>query len=467
MSVPAWVQDAIFYQIFPDRFANGDPGNDPVNVHAWGAEPTIWDFQGGDLQGVLDHLDYLSDMGVNALYFNPIFLSTSNHRYNTSDYYTIDPKLGSMEVFRNLLEQVHRRGIRMILDGVFNHCGRGFFAFNDVMENQKHSAYQDWFHIKQFPLEAYTPGDAENFLGWWKFKSLPKFNTDNPQVRDYIYGVARYWINEGIDGWRLDVPSEIDDDDFWAGFRDVVKSANPEAYLLGEIWKVEPRWVGPNHFDGLMNYPMRDALVDLIENNSITPEGFIEEIESLLGAYDRENTFAHFVPLGSHDTPRIATILGGDFRKVKLFYSILYCYPGAPALYYGDEIGLEGGEDPGCRKAFLWDESQWNNDLRGHIKQLIQIRHQYEELRRGDLFFVPCEPGGVIGIGRRGERASCVLVFNSTDKSKDVRLPVSSLGWAESQVVQELLMQEQHIVSEGKLGLHLTPFQALLLRGEG
>jgi glycosidase len=211
---------------------------------------------------------------------------------------------------------------------------------------------------------------------------------------------------------------------------------------------------------------MRDALVELVENASITTAGFIQEIEALLGAYPRENTFAHYVPLGSHDTPRIATILGGDLRKLKLFYSVLFCYPGAPALYYGDEVGLEGGEDPGCRKAFPWDEAQWDHELRGHIKQLIQIRKRVEELRHGDLFFVPCDPSGVIGMGRRGSESSCVMVFNSTDQSKDVRFPVSSLDWPESQRIGELLTGEKYIVSEGKLGLHLTPYQAIILRAE-
>jgi cyclomaltodextrinase len=466
MGVPAWVQDAIFYQIFPDRFANGDPGNDPVNVHPWGEKPTAWDFQGGDLQGVIQHLDYLVDLGINAIYLNPIFQSTSNHRYNTSDYFKIDPKLGDPDVFRTLLNEAHKRELRLVLDGVFNHCGRGFFAFNDVMENQQQSPYLDWFHIKRFPLEAYKPGDAEDYEGWWKFKSLPKFNTGNPQVRRYLFDVARYWIDQGIDGWRLDVPNEINDDDFWAEFRQVVKQANPEAYLVGEIWKVDPRWVGPNHFDGLMNYPFRDLLIGLIGDHSLSPNDFVQDLNSLIEAYPLENTFSHYVPLGSHDTPRLATVLKGDQRKLKLCYLMLFSYPGAPAIYYGDEIGLKGGKDPDCRRAFPWEESVWDHELRSFIKRLIQLRREHDELRRGEVALIPCEPAGVIAMVRKLPESAILFVFNSTGGSLDVRLPVSEMGWIETQIINELLMDEQHVVSEGKIGLHLTPYQGILMRGD-
>jgi glycosidase len=463
MGVPDWVQDSVFYQIFPDRFANGDPTNDPVNVHNWGEKPTIWHFQGGDLQGVVQRLGYLSDLGVNAIYFNPIFQASSNHRYNTSNYYKIDPKLGSMEDFQVLRDEVHQLGMRFILDGVFNHCGRGFFAFVDVMENQEQSPYRDWFHIKRFPLNAFKPGDARNYLGWYKLKSLPKFNTRNPHVRQYIFDVARFWINEGIDGWRLDVPNEIDDDTFWAEFRQVVKQANPEAYLFGEIWEVDPRWVDPDHFDGLMNYPLRDALMELLLKNTMSVKKFIEGIETIVNAYPRENTFAHYVPLGSHDTPRLATILNGDRRKLKLFYLMLFCFPGAPAIYYGDEIGLRGGKDPDCRRAFPWDEGKWDHDLRSYIQILISLRRATKTLRRGDIRFIPCDTPGVVVMARSLPHENTLLVFNATDTSLDFRLAVEGLDWPESQPIDNLLTKETHIVSEGCIGIHLSPYQGMIL----
>ncbi|MCS6949257.1 MAG: alpha-amylase family glycosyl hydrolase, partial [bacterium] len=212
---PDWVKHAVFYQIFPDRFANGDPSNDPANVQPWGTPPTYYNFMGGDLQGILQKLDYLQELGVTAVYLNPIFQSTSNHRYNTYDYYRIDPKLGTLEDFHALLGEMHRRGMRLILDGVFNHCGRGFYPFHDVVENGSHSPYVQWFHIREFPIHPYDGRKKANYESWWGIRSLPKFNTDHPPVRQFLLGVARHWIEQGADGWRLDVPNEIDDDEFW------------------------------------------------------------------------------------------------------------------------------------------------------------------------------------------------------------------------------------------------------------
>jgi cyclomaltodextrinase len=179
MTVPNWVPDAIFYQIFPDRFANGNPENDPINVQAWGSAPNRWDYQGGDLRGIIEKFDYLLDLGINAIYLNPIFHSTANHRYHTIDYLKIDPFLGELADFKELLALAHSKNIRVILDSVLNHCGRGFFAFSDVLENEEHSAYRDWFHISKFPLNAHTKGKAQNYKAWWGIKDLPKFNTSN------------------------------------------------------------------------------------------------------------------------------------------------------------------------------------------------------------------------------------------------------------------------------------------------
>ena len=245
MTVPDWVQDAIFYQIFPDRFANGDAANDPFNVQPWGSPPQLRGFQGGDLEGVIQKLDYLHTLGINAIYLNPIFQAASSHRYDTYDYFKIDPKLGDLDAFKRLLTVAHGLGIRVIVDGVFNHCGRGFFAFQDILENESDSPYLKWFHVKGFPLNAYGDQPPPNYECWWQHKSLPKFNTDEPAVRKYLLDVSRYWIEQGADGWRLDVPNEINDEEFWAEFRSLVKGINPHAYTLGEIWDVNPRWIGP------------------------------------------------------------------------------------------------------------------------------------------------------------------------------------------------------------------------------
>ena len=460
MTVPYWVQDAIFYQIFPDRFYNGDPANDPPNYDPWGSKPTIWGFQGGDLRGVITKLDYLLDLGVNAVYFNPIFQATSNHRYNISDYYKIDPKLGTNADFLALLDTAHHNGIRVVIDGVFNHCGRGFFAFNDVLENHGHSPYLDWFHLSNIPPDAYSPGEADDYQAWWNFKSLPKFNTDNPRVRKYIMDVARYWIRLGADGWRLDVPSEIDDPEFWDEFRSVVKSENPDAYLVGEIWDGDPRWVGPKTFDGLMNYPVREGLIDFMMGQKDSGE-FSDVLTKQLEQYARENVYAMYNLLGSHDTKRIKTKLEGDQKKLKMAYQFLFAFPGAPAIYYGDEVGLDGGKDPDCRKAFPWNESTWDHKLHQLIHKLISIRKKNPALRRGAFqeVFKDSKRGGY-GFARVLGDESLLMVMNASGTRRQFRLVVDALNWQDGRIVHDEISGEEMIVSGNELSLTLDSWSA-------
>lgn len=458
MAVPYWIQDAIFYQIFPDRFANGDPQNDPPNVHPWGAEPTIWNFMGGDLRGVIQRFDYLLDLGINTLYFNPIFQATSNHRYNISNYYQIDPKLGEIRDFQSLLDLAHRNNIRVIIDGVFNHCGRGFFAFNDVLENHSHSPYLDWFHLNNIPPDAYSPGDADDYEAWWRFKSLPKFNTDNPQVREYILNIARYWIRAGADGWRLDVPNEIDDAEFWAEFRAVVKSENPDAYLLGEIWDGDPAWVGETAFDGLMNYPMRDALLDLLLEK-ITVVEFGQRIDQLLSQYPRENVYAMFLPLGSHDTRRVMTVLKGDVEKVKMSFIFQMAFPGAPSVYYGDEIGLEGGKDPDNRRAFPWNRAEWQQDLYRFVRRLISLRNEHPVMRRGEYQTILVdETQGGYAFARSLGQSVVLVILNASSSQQKIRLPVKDFHWADGRILRDLISHQELVVSEGEIVITAEPW---------
>lgn len=463
MSVPDWVKDSVFYQIFPDRFCNGDVSNDPPNLVSWNAKPTNTGFQGGDLRGVIDRMYYLLDLGINAIYLNPIFLAASNHRYNTTDYFQIDPKLGTMQDFKTLLDVAHRNQIRVVLDGVFNHCGRGFFAFNDILENQANSPYVDWFHIKHFPVDAYSPGDATTYTGWWKYKSLPKFNTTNPRVRNYIFSVARYWIEQGIDGWRLDVPNEIDDDGFWYEFRQLVKNTKSDAYILGEIWDGDPRWADEKHCDGLMNYPIRTLVIDLLsgKTNAAT---FMKETEGWLEKYPVENSYAMYNTLGSHDTERIFTVLEKDLDKTKLAYLFLFTYPGTPAVYYGDEIGLEGGRDPDCRHTFSWDETTWNVDLRQWVKNLIRLRKEKNSLRRGTYNVLQVSGSNNVFAYSRvdGSDFTCVI---GNPSNQNVRVTVD-LGQALPSgylQVRNLLRSEIYTIDAGKITVELNRDSGMLL----
>jgi glycosidase len=458
MTIPSWVPDSVFYQIFPDRFAKGDPSLTPPNVQQWGSPPTNSGFQGGDLRGIMQHFDYLLDLGINALYLNPIFQSSSNHRYNTYDYYKVDPKLGDLTVFKEFLKLAHINNVHVIIDGVFNHCGRGFFAFNDLLENGINSPYLDWFHTTTFPLDAYTPGDARYYEAWWKLKSLPKFNTKNNFVRKYLFEVARYWIAQGVDGWRLDVPNEIDDDSFWEEFRSVVLQANNDAYLLGEIWTLDPRWVNDKHFDGIMNYPLREMILQIFHGEMNELQLNMKDIENLIEAYPEENRTSMYSVLGTHDTERLFTNLECSTQKAKLAYFLQFSFPGVPGIYYGDEVGLQGEKDPDCRRSFLWDQSTWNLELRYWIKFLISLRKQSAGLRRGKFQFIEITNSNGTYIFSRGMGADAIIVAaNFNNLPQHIEIPVTEIGWKDGRRITDLFSNQKSYVIGQKLPIDLPP----------
>lgn len=382
---PKWVEEVVFYQIFPDRFAKSETYRVPGDFTPWGTKPTRSNLCGGNLRGIIEHLDYLEDLGVGALYLCPIFKSNSNHRYHTYDYFSIDPVLGTEGDFLELLEKAHQRGIRVILDGVFNHCSRGFFQFDSVLELGKESPYVDWFHIQGFPLNAY--GGEPNYKCWWNMPALPKFNTDNPQVREFLFSVAEYWTSRGIDGWRLDVPNEIDDDSFWQEFRVRVKKINPEAYIVGEIWDNPSRWLQGDQFDGVMNYRLRKLLLETFLSNEVEPslkwQNFSKELQNIL-------KFPFGISLNllsSHDTRRLIAQPESSLEKMKFLWTLLFFLPGTPCIYYGEEIAMEGGKDPDNRRCFPWGTflPEEKNSFFHCIKELIRWRKSENTLKYGEL----------------------------------------------------------------------------------
>ena len=431
-TTPDWVKDAVFYQIFPDRFTQSARVSKPSNLEPWDSPPTTHGFKGGDLLGVAERLDYLEDLGINAIYFNPIFQSAANHRYHTHDYYQVDPILGGNEAFRELLDAAHARGIRVVLDGVFNHASRGFFQFHHTLENGAASPYLDWFYFDEERLQAGKQLDAYpspqkarrlcrthrslkelGYQAWWDLPALPEFNTDNPEVRAFIFDVARHWIEFGSDGWRLDVPQEIDDDGFWQEFRRVVKAANSEAYIVGEIWFDANRWLQGDQFDAVMNYIFNRACLGFFGGERLDtthrPGGytlkplsatqFADAVDDMLALYDWEVTLAQLNLLSSHDMPRFLTLVQGDEPALRLATLFQMTFPGAPCIYYGDEIGMEGRHDPDCRRAFPWDEARWNTGLRDFVKQCIALRKARPALRRGE--YTSLHPS--TGSGHRAE----------------------------------------------------------------
>ena len=396
--------------------------------------------------------------------FNPIFASTANHRYHTSDYFKIDPTLGSFDDFKELINTAHSRQIRVILDGVFNHSGRGFFAFSDILDNGSESRYRDWYHVHDFPVDAFSEGPSLTYEAWWGIKDLPKFNTDNPDVRKYIMEVAGYWINQGVDGWRLDVPGEIDDDQFWAEFREAVLGANPEAYLAGEIWEPDPRWVGDHHFDGLMHYPFRGELLKMLREETSIAE-FARQVESYRKLYPEENLLAMFLTIGSHDTRRIMTKLDGNLQKVKLAFLLQFTYPGLPSIYYGDEIGLSGEKDPNNRRAFPWDQTSWNMDLFDFVRSLTHARKDSEALRRGKFIRLQLDENkNSYAFGRVTPGQQVLVAFHSNSEATPITIPVEKLGWKDGQIVENALSQEKITVNQLCIELHLDPWEGVIIK---
>ena len=423
IDTPDWVRDAVFYQIFPDRFARSGRVPAPGPLESWDAPPTNHGFKGGDLPGIADRLPYLADLGITALYLNPVFQSASNHRYHTYDYRAVDPLLGGDAGLAELLEAAHGRGMRVILDGVFNHTGRGFWAFHHILENGLGSPYVDWFHVDRDRLihgpglEPYPPtgpgvsggmhleagpfGRA-GYAGWWGRPELPKLNTANPDAREYLLATAEHWLRAGIDGWRLDVPEEIDDPAFWAEFRQRCRAIRPDAYLVGEIWHEAHDWLRGDRFDAVMNYPLGQAilgytagprldrgLLDFNEGYSrqwpLDGPGFAAALSDVMSRYDPAVTAVQLNLIDSHDTPRFRTLAGGDVGALRLAMLIQATVPGAPCIYYGDEIGMEGYRDPDCRRAFPTDESAGDQALRDFLRAVLRHRRDQAILRRGGL----------------------------------------------------------------------------------
>lgn len=405
-AAPAWLEDAVFYQVFPDRFANGDSSIDPEGVEPWGSAPTRGNFLGGDLAGIRSRLDHIQDLGANALYLTPIFEADTNHRYDTADYGRIDHRLGDLESFRKLIRAAHGRGMHVVLDAVFNHCGEGHWAFRHVRAFGKESPYADWFTIYEFPVVR----DPEpNYATCMGCKYLPQFNHANPKVREYLFAITRQWIAEGIDGWRLDVPFLIAPD-FWREFRSIVKETDPELYIVAELWETATDWLQGDLADGAMNYPLRANIIEYAEG-SISAGDFAKRLGSLELATPEWATPGMLNLLGSHDTERIRTRLRGNHELVRIAVALQMTSPGSPMIYYGDEVGLEGGDDPECRASMPWDPGAWDHQLLEWHRVLIRLRHEHPALRGADDRVIHAN-GGLVVRRRAHADETLYLVVN-------------------------------------------------------
>lgn len=413
------LQDAIVYQIFPDRFKNADKNNDPEGTEEWGSEPLTRNMFGGDLKGITEEIPYLKELGINLIYLTPIFRSTSNHKYNTEDYFSIDPHFGTLEDARELTRKCHEAGIKVFFDAVFNHTGSDFFAFKDVLKNQEKSEYASWYHLDEFPVSTerinyYTFAD--------NIRHMPKLRTENQKVREYFFEVGRYWIREcGIDGWRLDVCDEVDHE-FWRGFKKAIEEENPESSLVGEIMHESSSFLMGKELDSIMNYPFKNAVTEFIAKRTMSTQEFTDALSYTRMHYMDKITRQLWNLIDSHDTARFLTESEGDIRRLKLAMALQFTYIGVPYIYYGDEIGLDGGHDPGCRKCMVWDKDKRNNELLEYTKKLTHFRKENEILKLGSAFERVGENKAFI-VERRYKDRFLLCIFNNSDNEISEKLP--------------------------------------------
>lgn len=489
--VPEWAQDGVIYQIFCDRFANGDPANDPDfhepmyagrtalpasgktnseyfhSVKDWNdidglvrspyrsdGRPDYYSFYGGDIAGVTQKLPYLQDLGVTILYFNPLNVARSNHKYDPCDYLKVDPHFADDATVKKFVQEAHGRGIRIIVDMAFNHTGDCHFAFQDSWQKGPQSSYYDWFEWKRWPAPAGAKPGGEGFKAedyydcWWGFGIHPNLNYDksrpnaqenavrdaaqaqpNQALVDYVLQSAKYWIGDlGIDGFRLDVPNEVPFW-FWGLFREEIRKYKKDAYLVGELWGNAAEWIRPDVFDATMNYKFfRDPVQKFLGQGQGSAETFDRELAPGRWQYPQQAVAAQMNLIDSHDTVRYLTVLNGDRRRVELTALFAMTYVGAPHIYYGDEIGMEGGKDPDCRRPFPWNWEQdpARADLHGFYKQAIALRKAHPALRRGSFRAVLAD-GMLYGFVRESGGERLLVLLNNQAAPAVARVPWAML----------------------------------------
>ena len=420
-----WLQESVVYQIFPDRFCNGDSSIDIEGTSEWGkGRVHRRSIYGGDIRGIITKLNYLDDLGVNLIYLTPIFKSTTNHKYNTQDYFDIDPQFGTLNEAKELVEKAHNLGMKVVFDAVFNHSGSDFFAFEDLIENQQKSKYKDWYFIDSWPV---TKSKNKYYTFANGCDNMPKLNTNNKDVRDYLLSVGEFWIKEvGIDGWRLDVCDEVGHE-FWRAFRKRIKSTKKDAIIIGEIMHEANAFLKGDQLDGIMNYPFKNAIIDFFAKGIISGREFLDIMAENRALYMDSITKQMWNLLGSHDTKRIYTECDGNIDRIKLSIAYQFLYIGVPYIYYGDEIGLSGGDDPNNRKCMNWSKNTQNKEIFDFYRDIINIRKENKVFIYGTFEEVYCE-NNIIAFKRVLNNEETLIIFNNNENESIVRLNLKSKG---------------------------------------
>lgn len=456
---PEWVKNTIWYQIFPDRFYSKNKKSDLT----WGNLPVKNnELYGGDIEGVKEKLPYLKDLGITGIYFTPIFLSPSAHKYDTTDYYQIDPQFGTNETFKEFVKAAHEQDIKVVLDAVFNHCGWFHPWWQDVVKNGRKSKYADCFFLDKDPiinfdidqngLPIVTRDLRPNYRTFAYTPFMPKWNTDNPLVQEHLLGVVKYWIEEyDIDGWRLDVSNEISHD-FLRKIKETSRKANPNTFIFGENWDSSLPWLRGDQMDSVMNYDLTIPIWQYFERK-IDASEFQSEIQKYLALTPKNVMENMFNLLDTHDTVRMLRRLDDNVNRLKIAYTIMFLSAGAPNIYYGSEIGLTGDHDPDNRRCFIWDEKEWNHELRNYIKRLIELRRNHETFADYDYHFM--DPNNISFYKRKNDELILVLL---NDEPHDYKLKINPLATGEY----------LDLVKERTISIHeeitLYPYEILLLK---
>ena len=450
---PKWAQHAAMYQIFPERFRNGDlnlPKN-AARTHAWGSQPEPGMFMGGDLVGITQKIDYIQNLGIRTIYLNPIFQSVSNHKYDSTDFYAVDAAFGGNQALRDLVSAAHERDMKVVLDASFNHAHPTFFAFQNVIKHGRESEYWDWFTIYDWPISieyrphAMTAEQAKsegyqkyieylleieqhanipfikkdddgpmfnpNYMAWYDVINMPKLNQNNAACRRYFLDVATHWLTEyDVDGWRMDVAQFVPDS-FWHDFYQACKAAKPDCYLFAEIWGDTSHWLQGEMFDSTMNYLFRDLAIEFFAEESLSPADLRDGLLRLDALYAPQITAVNQNLLSSHDVPRFLNLAGENRVKFALATVFQMALPGAPGIYYGDEVGMTGGGDPMNRRAFNWDDGSWDKEQHRLTQTLLQLREDHPALKGGRLSGLATSECA-FALGRNDGKSNVVIAIN-------------------------------------------------------
>ena len=416
--VPDWAANKVVYQIFPSRFA----ASQPVDKKLWYKAPiTPMDDLHGDFRGIIDHLDHIQDLGIDVIYMTPSFKSNSCHKYDTIDYYEIDPSFGTKEELKELVQKAHDRGMKVVMDAVFNHTGKEFFAFQDILEKGEKSNYLDWYYIDELPLKGKW-GEIPNFLCFGYYGGMPKLNLKNPEVEKYITDVACYWIREcDIDGWRLDVGDEISHF-FWKRFRKAIKAVKKDMLIIGEIWHYAGDFLEGDEWDTVMNYPFYLNLIDLLADEKINVSQFVQNLGYLKGRLHKKCYPLMWNLIDSHDTARFLHLCKDNKKKQHLAAAFQLLLPGMPMIYYGDEYAMPGANDPDCRRGMYWDEEYQDKEMFEWYKRLLQVRKAHTCIVEGELAeAITRDEDETIVLTRKNGEETIALIFNCSNQTKEFK----------------------------------------------